>query len=147
MHDYRHRHVIYHIGLLIMLLDQVSKRYFANIDMQIYDFLALRTSWNAGIAFSIGNVLPTTILVCGSVCVLLYVISLIYRTHDLCSKNCLILIVFAAVSNIVDRLLFGQVCDFIAISYNDYHFPTFNLADSIICIAGVIYLLRRRGEV
>ncbi|MDR2735866.1 MAG: signal peptidase II [Puniceicoccales bacterium] len=42
------------------------------------------------------------------------------------------------IGNIIDRLVFGCVTDFIDVNLQVYRWPTFNVADSAICI-GVIY--------
>ncbi len=44
-----------------------------------------------------------------------------------------------AVGNMVDRLAFGEVIDFLDVYAGSYHWPTFNLADSAITI-GVLVL-------
>ena len=54
-----------------------------------------------------------------------------------------------AIGNVVDRLRFGAVFDFLDFHWSEYHWPAFNLADSAITI-GVIFLvtdgLFRRSE-
>jgi signal peptidase II len=50
------------------------------------------------------------------------------------------LILGGAVGNLLDRLILGHVIDFIDVYYANYHWPTFNLADSAICL-GVFLLL------
>jgi len=44
------------------------------------------------------------------------------------------------VGNVIDRLIYGYVIDFIDIYYQGWHWPAFNIADSAICI-GVVLLL------
>jgi len=46
----------------------------------------------------------------------------------------LALILGGAAGNLVDRLRYGQVIDFLDVYWRDYHWPAFNLADSAICI-------------
>lgn len=62
----------------------------------------------------------------------------------------LAMILGGAVGNLVDRYRLGHVVDFIDAHWDDvYHFPTFNVADSAICIgmALLIWLnLRVSGE-
>ena len=44
------------------------------------------------------------------------------------------------VGNLVDRLLHGHVIDFIDLHFGSYVYPTFNVADSGICVGVVLYL-------
>lgn len=52
----------------------------------------------------------------------------------------LMLLLGGAVGNLVDRIRFGYVVDFIDVHYNNWHWPAFNIADSAIVI-GVILML------
>jgi signal peptidase II len=42
--------------------------------------------------------------------------------------------------NLTDRLLHGHVIDFIDLHFGSYIYPTFNIADSGICVGVVLYL-------
>lgn len=44
------------------------------------------------------------------------------------------LILGGAVGNVIDRILYGHVVDFIQIYYQSWYYPAFNIADSAICI-------------
>lgn len=46
----------------------------------------------------------------------------------------LYLVLGGAIGNLVDRLRFGSVVDFLDVHYRNWVWPTFNLADSCICI-------------
>ena len=50
------------------------------------------------------------------------------------------LILGGAAGNLLDRLRYGEVVDFLDVWFGPYHYPTFNVADSCICI-GVGLLL------
>jgi signal peptidase II len=50
------------------------------------------------------------------------------------------LILGGALGNLIDRVIFGYVIDFMDIYYEQYHWPAFNVADSAITI-GVVTLL------
>ena len=54
--------------------------------------------------------------------------------------SALALVIGGAIGNVVDRIRFGYVVDFIDVHYAGWHWPAFNLADSAI-VAGVILLL------
>lgn len=51
------------------------------------------------------------------------------------------LILSGAIGNLIDRLTYGYVVDFLSFHWRGIYFPAFNLADSAICIgAGLIIL-------
>lgn len=43
-------------------------------------------------------------------------------------------ILAGALGNLTDRLLYGEVIDFLDVHWRGYHWPAFNVADSFICI-------------
>ena len=63
----------------------------------------------------------------------------------------LALIIGGALGNVIDRILFGQVIDFLHFHYANHYFPAFNVADSAITVGVAVMLLdalvlgRRRG--
>lgn len=52
----------------------------------------------------------------------------------------LALVLGGAVGNVIDRLAYGHVVDFIQVYYQNWYYPAFNIADSAICI-GVALML------
>ena len=52
----------------------------------------------------------------------------------------LILIFSGAVGNLIDRILYGEVIDFLDVFYEGFHWPAFNIADSCITI-GVSFMI------
>ncbi len=53
----------------------------------------------------------------------------------------LALIIGGALGNLIDRLLRGQVTDFIQVYWRDWSWPAFNVADSSICVGVVVLIL------
>lgn len=51
------------------------------------------------------------------------------------------LIIGGAIGNLIDRILFGHVIDFLDLYYGQWHWPAFNIADSAIFIGVVLMLL------
>jgi len=50
------------------------------------------------------------------------------------------LILGGAVGNLIDRVIYGYVIDFLDVYYQAYHWPVFNIADSAITV-GVVFML------
>ena len=46
-----------------------------------------------------------------------------------------------AIGNVIDRLLYGYVVDFLDFHWHDWHFPAFNVADSAITIGAACLIL------
>jgi len=51
------------------------------------------------------------------------------------------LILGGALGNVIDRILYGHVIDFIDVYYRNWHWPAFNLADSAIVVGAVLIML------
>lgn len=50
----------------------------------------------------------------------------------------LALVLGGALGNLIDRLRYGHVVDFIDVYYGQYHWPAFNIADSAITVGAVM---------
>ncbi len=53
----------------------------------------------------------------------------------------LALVIGGALGNLIDRLHASQVTDFIQVYYQQWYYPTFNVADSGICVGAVLLIL------
>lgn len=53
----------------------------------------------------------------------------------------LALILGGAVGNVIDRVAYGHVVDFIHVYWRDWHYPIFNVADSAITVGVVVVLI------
>lgn len=53
----------------------------------------------------------------------------------------LALVLGGALGNVIDRLMFGYVVDFIAVHWDSHYFPAFNVADSCITVGAVLLVL------
>ena len=54
-----------------------------------------------------------------------------------------------ALGNLIDRIAYGEVIDFLDFYWSNYHWPAFNIADSFITIGVIItvfYLIKAKGE-
>jgi signal peptidase II len=57
------------------------------------------------------------------------------------SEIALSLIFAGALGNFIDRIRIGEVVDFLDFHWYQYHWPTFNIADSSITVGVVLYIL------
>lgn len=60
--------------------------------------------------------------------------------RDRTAQVCFGLLCGGIAGNLVDRLLHGHVVDFIDLHFGSYVYPTFNIADSGICVGVILYL-------
>lgn len=137
------------IAVMIVALDQATKLYFFDLlsgadrrMIEVLSFFNLVTVWNYGISFgmfntgSAGNALILVALALAIVVAL--VIWLKTATHALIGVA-LGLVIGGALGNIIDRLRFGAVFDFLDFHAFGWHWPAFNVADSAITV-GVVLL-------
>lgn len=73
-------------------------------------------------------------------------LGILYWMFTLPAKNrwlgiALSLILAGALGNLYDRVTLGKVVDFIDWYYGDYHWPAFNIADSVIMLGAVMMLI------
>ena len=57
------------------------------------------------------------------------------------------LILGGALGNVIDRVLWGHVIDFIRVHYEEHYFPAFNVADSAITVGAVLLILDNLLEI
>lgn len=69
--------------------------------------------------------------------ILILLLIIILENKKIISNNSFVLVVAGAISNIVDRLIYGGSVDYISI----LNYPTFNLADVLIVIGCLILIL------
>jgi signal peptidase II len=138
------------LAAIIVLVDQLTKitiqrtMKFGEVNT-ITDFFNLVVAYNKGAAFSFlrdasgwQGPMFTAIGIAAS----LFVIYLLARhgTQRLFSLA-LALILGGAVGNVIDRLAYGHVIDFLDVHWKEWHWPAFNVADSaIVCGAALLIL-------
>ena len=57
----------------------------------------------------------------------------------------LVMILSGAIGNLIDRMLYQYVIDFIYFHYNDWYFPAFNIADSAITLGAICLIVDSFG--
>ncbi|MBI79011.1 MAG: signal peptidase II [Gammaproteobacteria bacterium] len=140
------------ILLLVVLLDQFTKKIIiVNLsEFQVitityfFDFVRLH---NKGAAFSfLSNASGWQhwfFLIVG----ITVSIGIAYWIAKLPSKGkgiliaALFLVLAGAIGNIIDRLIYGHVIDFLSFHYKGWYFPAFNVADSSITLGAILILL------
>jgi signal peptidase II len=138
------------IALVIFLLDQLTKiaivgAFQLGESLPITSFFNLVRVHNAGAAFSFladaGGWQRWFFTGLGTVAALVMVYLL--RMHAGQTLFCLALslLLGGAVGNVVDRVLYSHVIDFLDFYYGTWHFPAFNVADSAITMGACLLIL------
>lgn len=110
------------------------------IQVYILPFFNWVMVWNQGISFGIlRDGIPWILIGFTALVTLLFSVWLA-RTHVWPQVISLAMIIGGALGNIIDRIRFGAVADFLDFHAFGYHWPAFNLADSCITV-GVAILL------
>lgn len=146
----------------VFMVDQTTKAWatrslrFDGDRPVISGFLNFAYAQNTGVAFSMlddkGDAgrwgLSVVALVAATL--VLYFLWRTPRTDDRI-MGALALLLAGIAGNLTDRMRLGFVVDFIDVQFGSWHYPTFNVADSAICIgAGLLvidmFLSRKRGS-
>lgn len=138
------------IALITLVLDQATKLYtFYVYDLPVKEpvelapFVNLIVVWNRGISYGLfqqHSDIGRWGLVVVSILAAIGLSFWIRRTTAKLLAASLGLIVGGAIGNVIDRLWFGAVFDFIQIHFGSWSWYVFNVADAAI-VAGVVGLL------
>jgi signal peptidase II len=128
----------------IIALDQITKhlvlKYLNTLEsIEILPVLHLVLVSNKGGAFGMFKGTGSTLFIGMSIIAIIFVIWLLICTKD--DYVGLSLIMGGAIGNLIDRLHYGWVVDFIDFSIGKFHWPAFNVADSALTIGVTIILL------
>lgn len=139
------------ISLLVLVVDQISKwwilQHFREHEvLVVWPVFNLTLAFNKGAAFSFladAGGWQHYLFVGLAVVVSLILVIWLWRLPKgrLLEAWGLALILGGALGNLVDRLLRGQVVDFLQWHWQEHYFPSFNLADSAITLGVVLLLL------
>ena len=141
---------------LIIVLDQASKWIMVSWlslyeTVAIIPFFNLTMAHNTGAAFSFLSqaggwqrwfFVGLAVLI--SIGLLIWLNKFVKTKMEAMSVS---LILGGAIGNVIDRVYFGYVIDFLDVYYGSYHWPAFNIADSAIVIgAGLLIIDSFRAQ-
>jgi signal peptidase II len=145
------------LSLLAVILDQASKLAIAG-SMQLYQsieivpYFNLTYVHNTGAAFSFLSEAGgwqrwffAGLALVISVVIAVWLARL--KRHETLLAVALSLILGGAIGNLIDRLAYGYVIDFLDVYYQTWHWPAFNIADSAITLGVILMLVESFGLV
>lgn len=138
---------LYALGaIIIMSVDRITKLVALQLQTshKVLPFLSYELVLNRGISWGmLHSTSPiiffgvTSVIAIIIVGIVWHAIIRLHAGHWVWAEVC---IISGAVSNLIDRFVYGGVVDFIHLSYAEWSFPVFNIAD-IAVVIGVALLL------
>jgi signal peptidase II len=145
------------LGACVVVLDQLTKAvvlsYLApgmHVDV-IHGLLTLTLVMNPGLAFGLLGGVPAgwrwmvALLSLVALAVLARVALRVLPGGSRLDQLAVGLIFGGAVGNLIDRMRFGAVVDFVDVHLHGYHWPAFNVADSAITVGVLLLGVRLLG--
>jgi signal peptidase II len=138
------------VVLLVIVLDQLTKWWVLDVVMapprriEVTGFFDLVLVLNRGVSFGMlggGPEWVTAALIAFAVLLAAALAIWMWRADSLLLGTALGLVVGGAVGNVIDRIRFGAVVDFLDFHVAGYHWPAFNVADSGITTGVVLLIL------
>ena len=138
------------ISSIVIFLDQLSKWWFMTIlsdpphIIRVTPFFNFIVAWNTGVSFSMfASDSPYNPYILSAIAILIVMLIFAWLARETNYYNILALSLVAggAIGNIIDRLRFGAVFDFLDFYVGQYHWPAFNIADSAITIGAIILIV------
>ena len=141
------------LAAVVGLLDQATKAMALEqlppgVPVDLAPWLSLTLVMNPGLAFGVLAGVPTSWrwAVAGlslvSLIVLARVALRVLPAHGWPGTLAVGLIFGGAVGNLIDRVRWGAVVDFVDVHWRGYHWPAFNVADSAITVGVALLALR-----
>ncbi len=143
------------LSALVIILDQLSKAYITSHfaygeSLTVFSVFNLVLVHNTGAAFSFLNDaggiqrwLFSIIAVAASI----WIVRLLSKHgSQLLYSLALSMILGGALGNLIDRLMYGFVVDFLSFHWDEHYFPAFNLADSAITCGAFLLILESFKE-
>ncbi len=139
------------LAMLVLVVDQITKflayQYLSDVPaIPILPVFSLVLVFNRGAAFGFlsdaggwQHYLFVGLALIVSLVLLIWIWREKERNRWLAIGLCLVL--GGALGNVVDRIVYGYVIDFLLFYYHNWQFPAFNIADSAITIGVMLIIL------
>ena len=138
------------LAILVAVSDQTSKWWIVDVVMQppkfipVTDFFNLVLAYNRGVSFGMLNMqseIGPWILAAVSLAITFGLLVWMWRANKKLTVVALSLIIGGAVGNVIDRLIYGAVVDFISLHAKGFSWYIFNIADIFIVLGVILFIL------
>lgn len=137
------------LSLISLILDQWSKIVIDG-SMRLYESIAIIPGFNLTYVHNTGAAFSFLSEAGGwqrwFFAAMAFIISIVLvvwlsrlKKHETFLAIALALVLGGAIGNLIDRVAYGYVIDFLDVYYQNSHWPAFNIADSSICV-GVFFM-------
>ena len=139
------------LAVVVVILDQLTK-YIASNSLVMFQPIAVMPMFNWTLMHNTGAAFSFLADACGwqrwffaviavvvSVVIVLWIKRL--EQHEKWQAIALALILGGALGNVIDRIWLGYVVDFIQVYYQQWYWPAFNIADSVISIGVAMIII------
>jgi signal peptidase II len=136
-------------GAIVVFLDQLSKWLIRDVVLdtaryiEVTNFFNIVEVWNRGVSFGLfASDSPWTPHLLSALAIAISIVLIVWlrKAETTFQALALGIVIGGAVGNVIDRLIWGQVYDFMDFHAAAYHWPAFNVADATI-FAGVSLIL------
>ena len=137
------------IAFLIIFMDFILKKWMLLLLFEqpkqiiVTTFFNLTPVWNNGISFGLMSSQPEVVRFIIPILALLVITYLIsqLKFQGYLQQLASAIISGGAVGNVIDRILYGKVVDFLDIMIGDFHWYIFNVADSAVTTGMILFIL------
>lgn len=135
------------LASIIVIIDQLSKyiivKEYPFIKIEVTNFFNLALVYNKGISFGLlNNIQYSNYIFCFiSSLIVCFLMKWFKDSNQKYESIGLSLVIGGAIGNIIDRLIYPGVVDFLEFHWQNHYWPSFNIADSAICLGVCILLI------
>lgn len=138
------------LAVTAIILDQASKGWILHDLMipprviEVTSNFNLVLGWNRGVSFGLFNhdsAYGPYILTAVAIAIVIGLTVWLWKATTHWAGLALGLVIGGAIGNVIDRIQYGAVVDFLDFHAFGYHWPAFNVADSAICVGAVLLIL------
>lgn len=126
--------------VVALTIEPVARKHLSGVNEMDLGVVSLRLAYNSGVAFSLGNQLPSAVIIAFTALATMGIAVYAWRSVPQSRGVAVIgfaLIVAGAASNVVDRALDGKVTDY----FHTGWWPTFNLADTYLTCGFILVVV------
>lgn len=136
------------ISLFVILIDQIIKMIISNTISYlgtfevIPGFFNITNVHNEGAAWSMFSGKQFILIIVGVLAVAgIYLFLIKNKKLNMFEITCYSLLIGGIIGNLIDRVIFNYVIDYLEFIFGNYHYPVFNFADMCIVVSIIALII------